>query len=93
MLKLDKVVHHIILMHLKKNCGDRGSLSYFFGWEAKKNTIFFLIFAKPYHSETMHISVFFSDGMYSVLTILCNYLQMITQITLFMKKKYYKILM
>ena len=35
----------------------------------------------------MHISVFFSDGMYSVLTILCNYLQMIDQITIFMKKK------
>ena len=30
---------------------------------------------------------FFSDGMYNVLTILCNYLQMINQITLFMKKK------
>ena len=50
-------------------------------------TIFFLIFAKPYHSHSMHISVFFSDGMYIVLTILCNYLQMINQITLFMKKK------
>ena len=31
--------------------------------------------------------MFFLDGMYSVLTILCNYLQMINQITLFMKKK------
>ena len=40
----------------------------------------------------MHISVFFSDGMYSVLTILCNYLQIINQITLFIKKKYFKIL-
>ena len=68
----------------------------FFVWEGgKKNTIFFLIFAKPYHSHSMHISVgFFSDVMYGVLTILCNYLQMINQITLFMKKKkYFKILM
>ena len=35
----------------------------------------------------MHISVFLPDGMYSVLTILFNYLQMTYQITLFMKKK------
>ena len=57
---------------------------------AKKNSIFFLIFAKPYHSHSIHISVFFSDGMYSVLTILCNYLQMMNQITLFMKKNILK---
>ena len=39
----------------------------------------------------MHISVgFFSNGMYSVLTILPNYLQMINLITLFMKKKIFK---
>ena len=37
----------------------------------------------------MHISVFSSDVMYSVLTILCNYLQMINQIILFMKKKFF----
>ena len=49
----------------------------FCGGAKNKITIFFLIFAKPYHSHSMHISVFFSDGMYSVLTILCNYLQMI----------------
>ena len=36
---------------------------------------------------SIHISVFVSDGMYSVLIILCNYLQMINQIALFMKKK------
>ena len=35
----------------------------------------------------MHISVFFSDGMYSVLSVLYNYLQFNNQITLFMKKK------
>ena len=48
-----------------------------------------------YHSHSMHISVgfFSSDGMYSVLTILYNYLQMDNQITLFIKKKYFKILM
>ena len=50
----------------------------------KKITIFSLIFAKPYYSHSMHIAVFFSDGMYSVLTILYNYLQMNNQITLFM---------
>ena len=49
----------------------------------------FLIFAKPYHSHSMHISVFFSDGMYSALIILYNYLQMNNQITLFMKKKFF----
>ena len=63
------------------------------GGGPKKISIFFLIFAKHYHSDSMHISVFFSNGMYSVLTTLCNYLQMINQITLFMKKIYFKILM
>ena len=62
----------------------------FCGGGGKQNTIFLLIFAKPYHSHSMHISVFFSDGMYSVLTILCNYLQIINQITLFMKKNILK---
>ena len=60
----------------------------FFWRGRKKITVFFLIFAKLYHSHSMHISVFFSNGMYSVLTMLWNYLQMINQITLFMKKKF-----
>ena len=44
-------------------------------------------FVKPYHSDGMHISMcFFSDDKYSVLTIVCNYLQMNNQISLFLKK-------
>ena len=73
-------------MHWKKNFGDRGSHSYFL-WKGQKKYIFFFIFAKPYHSHSMHISVLFPDGMYSVLTILYNYLPMNNQITLFIKKK------
>ena len=50
---------------------------------------FFPIFVIPYHSHSMHISVFFFFQMvctYSLLTMLYNYLQMNNQITIFMKK-------
>ena len=90
LLKLGKVVHHIIfLMHYKKIVEIGVLFPTFCGGGTKKITFFFFIFAKSYHSHSMHISVFFSDGMYSVLTILCNYLQMINQITLFMKKNFF----
>ena len=40
----------------------------------------------------MHISEFFSDDKYSVVTILYNYLQMNDQITLFLEKNVLKYL-
>ena len=56
------------------------------GGGVKKNFNFFFSFSR---NPIIHIvciyQCFFPDGMYSVLTILCNYLQMINQITLFKK--------
>ena len=58
---------------------------------AKKITIFSSFSRNPImHIVCIYQCVFFSDGMYSVLIILCNYLQMIDQITLFIKKNILK---
>ena len=61
----------------------------FCGGGGKKITIFSSFSRNPIIHIVCIYQLFFSDGMYSVLTILCNYLQMINQITLFMEKKFF----
>ena len=55
----------------------------------KNNSIFSSFSRYPIIHIVCIYQCFFSAGMYSVLTILCNYLQIINQITLFMKKNFF----